>query len=85
MTVTLYCTDRGTHDPVIVYVYDGAIPVPSQWVATPRRSELDLLCDRSRGGCGRAPRPGTARLRAVIEAVADTPSAVLADISNWEL
>ncbi len=85
MIVDLHCTGRGTHDPVIVYTYDGPVPLPARWTATVRQEELDLLCDRRRGGCGRAPRPGTARLRAVIEAVAGTPSSALRDISNWPL
>ena len=61
MIVTFICTGRGTHDPQVVCVYDGDIPVPEYWIAYPRRSEMDLLCDRAKGGCGRAPRPGNAR------------------------
>lgn len=71
MIVTFICTGRGTHDPQVVCVYDGDIPVPEYWIAYPRRSEMDLLCDRAKGGCGRAPRPGNARLRALVDAVAD--------------
>jgi hypothetical protein len=72
MKVTLICTGRGTHDPVPIYVVE--VPLPDGWAAYPRHSVMDLLCDRAKGGCGRAPRLSNARLRALIEAVADTRS-----------
>ena len=74
MIVTFICTGRDTHDPLVVWVYEGEIPVPERWTAYPQRSEMDLLCDRAKGGCGRAPRPGNAALRALVEAAAGHPS-----------
>ena len=59
--VTLYCTHRGTArqgDPaVIVYVYDGPVPLPDGYSVTLPSSVFELLCDRRIGGCGRSPRP----------------------------
>jgi hypothetical protein len=74
------CTGRGTHDPVLILVYDGPVPVPGSYDFYPRHSEMDLLCDRAKGGCGRAPRKNNAQLRQLIDAVAGTPARQL-DIS----
>lgn len=84
MIVTLICTNRDRHDPQVVWVYDGEIPVPEWWTAYPRGSDLDLLCDRAKGGCGYSPRPGTTGLRVLIEAAASDPSRI-ADISFTNL
>ena len=72
MRVTLFCTGRGTHEPMPIYVVD--VPLPDGWTAYGRSTVMDLVCDRASGGCGRAPRLSNGRLRALIEAVADTPA-----------
>jgi hypothetical protein len=71
--VVIMCAGRGTHEPMLILVYDGPIPVPESFDFYPRNSEMDLLCDRAKGGCGRAPRLTNARLRQLIDAVAVTP------------
>lgn len=76
MIVKLICTGRGTHDPEVVYRYDGPVPVPEEWTFYARKSELDLNCRQ----CPQAPRPGHARLRALINAAAGHASRTL-DIS----
>ena len=84
MTVTIMCTGRGTHEPVAILVYPGPVPVPESHDFYPRHSVMDLLCDRARGGCGRAPRLSNPDLRQLINAVADTPGRTF-DISMASL
>lgn len=85
MTVTITCTGRGTHQPAPILVYGGSVPVPeSYYFYGPHSMVMDLLCDRASGGCGRAPRLSNARLRKLIEAVADTPGRIF-DISMADL
>ena len=71
--VTILCTGRGTHEPVLILVYDGPVPVPGSFDFYPRHSVMDLLCERASGGCGRAPRLSNAQLRQLIDAVAGMP------------
>ncbi len=87
MRVILYCTGRGTHEPRELFPYDGEIPVPDSWRASAPHSVFELVCWRSHpadrrvslGGCGYAPRPSDAAMRALINAAADNP--VAGDIS----
>lgn len=76
------CTGRGTHAPAIIWIVD--VPLPERWEAYGRSTVMDLLCDRRSGGCGRAPRLSSPRLRALIEAIADTPGRTF-DISLADL
>jgi hypothetical protein len=71
--VMIMCTGRGAHEPVVILAYGGPLPVPEDHEFYPRRSAMDLLCDRAAGGCGRAPRLSNARLRQLIDAVAARP------------
>jgi hypothetical protein len=71
MIVAIMCTGRGTHERVDIYIVP--VPLPDGWTAYGRQTVMDLACDRAKGGCGRAPRLSNARLRTLIEAVADTP------------
>jgi hypothetical protein len=80
MNATLVCTGRGTHDPVTLYIYDGEIPVPDWWRVSARSSVFELVCRSRLGGCGYAPRPSDAAMRALIAAAAGHPSKVL-DVS----
>lgn len=82
--VRLICTGRGTHPPVAVYSYDGPTPWPEGFSPRPRGSDFSLACERSKGGCGRNLRPGDEPLRKLVNAIADTPSAVF-DLSYWAL
>ncbi|HEY1002855.1 MAG TPA: hypothetical protein VGD83_24755 [Streptosporangiaceae bacterium] len=58
---------------MLILIYDGPVPVPEGLDFFPAHSEMDLLCDRAKGGCGRAPRLSNARLRQLIDAVAARP------------
>lgn len=82
--VTLVCSGRGTHEPVVVYRYEGPLPWPEDFSPRPRGSEFSLLCEESKGGCGRDIRPGDARLRQLVNAIADTPTQAF-DVSYWIL
>lgn len=76
MTVTLFCTGRGTHRKVAVYAYDGPVPLPPGYTPRLPGSTLELACPR----CPAAPRPGDGGLRALLEAAAARPGRGL-DIS----
>ncbi len=84
VTVTIMCPGRGTHEPVVILAYSGPVPVQDDRDFYPRHSEMDLLCDRARGGCGRGPRLSNPRLRQLVNAVADTPRRTF-DISLADL
>ncbi|HEY7296047.1 MAG TPA: hypothetical protein VH916_13465 [Dehalococcoidia bacterium] len=69
MTIVLYCTGRGTHAPVAVDTIDA--PKPDGYLFYDRHTVMDLLCDRKRGGCGRAPRLSNDSLRQLVNGLAE--------------
>jgi hypothetical protein len=80
--VMLICTDRDTHDPVPLEVFE--LPLPPGWTPGGRSTVVEFPCERARGGCGRAPRPGTPTLRALLEGLAERGESVF-DLSYMEI
>jgi hypothetical protein len=76
VTVELVCTDQGQHRPYVVHRYIGPVPMPSAYLRNEHGYERDLTCRR----CRRAPRPGSKRLRQLLEVAATMPNRCL-DVS----
>jgi hypothetical protein len=63
VTVTLVCTGRRRpHRTVVIYHYDGPVPVPLEHGWTGSHYTFDLWCKR----CRAAPRPSDETMRALI-------------------
>lgn len=67
--IRLVCGHRGKRRPVMVFAYDGPLPIPGNYAPRGQSSTLELRCKY----CGYAPRPGDAGLRALLAIAAGEP------------